>query len=121
MKMVERVKKVNSISQARLNFQRRPILCTTLYGNPIQARNFGVAFHQYFCTIFTEDASLTLLYLGAKSQKGPKTQIKGSCLVPIFLLFKLGQERNERMGMKRRKIISLHCCSFSSPLSFGIS
>ena len=54
-------KKLNSISRARLNFRRRPILCTTLYRNLLQASNFGGAFDQLFLWIFfmklTEDAS----------------------------------------------------------------
>ena len=32
---------------------------------------------EFFYEIFTEDASLRLLYHGAKSQKWPKAQIKG--------------------------------------------
>ena len=41
MEIVQAVKKLNSISRERLNFRRRPILCTTLYRNPMQASNFG--------------------------------------------------------------------------------
>ena len=41
-------KKVNSISRAGLNFQRRLILCTTLYRNLMQAGNFGCTFNQLF-------------------------------------------------------------------------
>ena len=52
MEIVQAVKKLNSISQERLNFQRRPILCTTLYRNPMQASNFGGTFDQLFLRIF---------------------------------------------------------------------
>ena len=38
--------------RARLNFQRRPILCTTLYRNLMQASNFGGTFDQLFLWIF---------------------------------------------------------------------
>ena len=48
--IVPAVKKVNSTMRERLNlsFRRRPILCTTLYTNPIQASNFGGTFDQLF-------------------------------------------------------------------------
>ena len=85
MEIVQAVKKLNSISRERLNFRRRPILCTTLYRNPMQARNFGGTFDQLFLRIFyqifTEDASLLCLYHGAKKSKMTKNSNKGgSCL-----------------------------------------
>ena len=47
----------------------------------MQASNFGGTFDQLFLWVFyemfSEDASLRLLYHGAKSQKWPKTHIKG--------------------------------------------
>ena len=52
MEILQAVKKLNSISRAQLNFRRRPILCTTLYRNPIQASNFGGTFDQLFLWIF---------------------------------------------------------------------
>ena len=52
MEMVQAVKKLNSISREWLNFRRRPILCTTLYRNPMQATNFGSTFDQLFLRIF---------------------------------------------------------------------
>ena len=52
MEIVQAVKKLNSISRERLNFRRRPILCTTLYRNPMQASNFGGPFDQLFLRIF---------------------------------------------------------------------
>ena len=45
-------KKLNSISRERLNFRRRPFLCTTLYRNLMQASNFGGTFDQLFLWIF---------------------------------------------------------------------
>ena len=52
-KIVQAVKKLNSISRERLNFRRRPILCTTLYRNLMQAPNFGGTFDQLFLWIFS--------------------------------------------------------------------
>ena len=40
MEIVHEVVKLNSISWAWLNFRRRPVLCTTLYRNPMQSRKF---------------------------------------------------------------------------------
>ena len=51
MEIVQAVKKLNPISRERLNFRRRPILCRTLYRNPIQACNFGGTFDQLFLWI----------------------------------------------------------------------
>ena len=48
-------KKLNSISRERLNFRRRPILCTTLYRNLTQASNFGGTFDQLFLGIFLQN------------------------------------------------------------------
>ena len=53
IKIVQAVKKLNSISRERLNFRRRPILFTTLYRNIMQANNFGGTFHQLFLWIFS--------------------------------------------------------------------
>ena len=51
MEIVQRVKKLNSISRAQSNFRRRPFLCTTLYRNPMQASNFGGTFDHLFLWI----------------------------------------------------------------------
>ena len=51
MEIVKVVKKLNSISRARLNFRRRLFLCTTLYRNPMQASNFGGPYEQLFLWI----------------------------------------------------------------------
>ena len=71
-----------SISRERLNFRRRPILCTTLYRNLMQASNFGGTFDQLFLRIFfikfSQKMPLYLFYsMVQKSQKWPKIQIKG--------------------------------------------
>ena len=43
MEIVQAVKKLNSILRERLNFWRRPVLCTTLYRNPKYKRATSVA------------------------------------------------------------------------------
>ena len=88
IKIVQAVKKLNSISRARLSFRRRPILCTTLYRNLMQASNFGGTFDQFFLWIFLWNfhrrcPSTSSIPWCKKSQKWPKTQIKArSCLNP---------------------------------------
>ena len=79
MEIVQAVKKLNSISGARLNFRRWPILCTTLYRDPIQASNFGgvliIIIHhfsfEFLYAISTEGAPLLFLYhtIAKKSKK----------------------------------------------------
>ena len=60
------------------------IFCTNLHRNPMQASNFGGTLtnfsFEFFNKMFTEDASLLLLSWCKKSQKWPKTQIKGGSL-----------------------------------------
>ena len=86
-------KKLNSISWARLNFRRRPILCTTLYRNLMQASNFSSTFDQLclriFYEIFTADASQRLLYHGAKQSKMTKNSNQGG---PALIEKKLANE-----------------------------
>ena len=88
MEIVQAVKKLNSISREWMSFRTRPILCTTLYRNPMQASNFGGTFDQLFlwiclCNFHTRCPSI-FLYLGAKSKKMTKNsnQGVGSCLNP---------------------------------------
>ena len=82
-------KSLKSISRARLDFRRRPFLCTTLCRNPIQASNFSGAFDQLFLwifyAIFTDYASPLCLYHGAKKSKLPKAQIKGGPALINFM------------------------------------
>ena len=56
-------------------------MCTTLYRNLMQASNFGSAFDQpsfaFFYEIFTEDASLLLLYHGKKVKNDQKLKSRG--------------------------------------------
>ena len=68
-----------------MKFRRLPILCTTLYRNPMQVSNVGGTFDQLFLSlfyeIFTEDASLLLIYHGAKkSNMTTNSNQGGSCL-----------------------------------------
>ena len=89
MKIVQAVKKSNSILRERLNFRRRPIVCTTLYRNPMQASNFGGAFDQLFLWISLWNfhrrcISILSIPWCKKSQKWPKTQIKGGGGVPAL-------------------------------------
>ena len=82
MEIVQAVKKLNSISRERLNFRRWPFLCTTLYRNPMQASNFGGTFYQLFLRIVLQNFHKRCLSTSSipwckKSQKWPKTQIKG--------------------------------------------
>ena len=86
MEIVQAVKKLNSISRERLNFRRRPILCTTLYGETLCKRATSVAHLTNFSFDFfikvSQKMPLYLFYtMVQKSQIWPKTQIKGvSCL-----------------------------------------
>ena len=81
MEIVQGIKRLKSISQARLNFRRRPILCTNLYRNLMQASNFGDTFDQlffeFFYEIFTEDACYLFCTMAQKRPKWPKSQIQG--------------------------------------------
>ena len=52
MEIFQVVKKFSLILQARLNFRRLPVLCTTVCRNPTQASNFGGTFDQFFVRIF---------------------------------------------------------------------
>ena len=87
MEIVQAVKKLNSISRKRLNFRRRPILCTTLYRTESYASeqlwwHIWPTFPSNFFIKFSQKMPLYLFYtIVQKSQKWPKTQIKGwSCL-----------------------------------------
>ena len=87
MEIVQAEKKFNSISRERLNFQRGDVdgrfcvqLCIeTPCKRPTSVAHLTNFSFECFYKIFTEDASLPLLYHGLvqKSQKWLKTQIKG--------------------------------------------
>ena len=66
-----------TISSARWNFQRRPILCTTLYRNLMQASNLGGTFDQLFLWIFfmkfSQKMPLYVVYTMYKKSKMTKT------------------------------------------------
>ena len=59
-------KKLNSITQPLLNFRRRPILCTTLNRNLMQASNFGDTFDQLspssFFMHFSQNSKMPLYF-----------------------------------------------------------
>ena len=84
MEIVQAVKKLNSISRERLNFRRRPIVCTTLYRNPMQACNFGGTFDQLFLRIFLSHFHRRCLSTSSipwckKSKNDQKLKSRGSC------------------------------------------
>ena len=100
IKIVQAVKKLNSISRERLNFRRRPILFTTLYRNIMQANNFGGTFHQLFLWIFSWNFHRRCLSTFSipwckKVGNDHKLKSRGSCLKversppPWLLLFEL--------------------------------
>ena len=108
----------------RLNFRRRPILCTTLYRNPMQATNFGGTFDQLFLRIFykifTVDASQSFLYHGAKKSKMTKNSNQGgggpalNCLLPGIPLLQV----NSRRALLNWTKLSQRFGRFFSPDSF---
>ena len=73
----------------------------------MQASNFGGTFDQlflrFFYKILTEDASLPLLYHGAKKSKWPKTQIKGG---PALSL--VSQSLQSETGHVKVQLIDSH-------------
>ena len=85
IKIVQAVKKLNSISRERLNFRRR-LFCVQLCIETLCKQATSVAHltnfsFEFFNEISTEDASLRLLYHGAKKSKMTKNSNQGgSCL-----------------------------------------
>ena len=80
MEIVQAVKKLNSISQERLNFRRWPILCTrieTLYKRATSVAHLTVFSFEFFYEIFTQDAPLLLVFHGAKKSKMTKNSNQG--------------------------------------------
>ena len=78
MEIVPAVKKLNSISRERLNFRRRPILCTTFYSkratSAAHLTNFSI---EFFYAIFTQDNPLLFYIMVQKCQKMTKNSIQG--------------------------------------------
>ena len=77
--------KINSISRARLNFRRRPFLCTTFYSNLMQASNFGGTFDQFFLWIFLLNYHRRFISTSSipwckKVKNDQKLKTRGSCL-----------------------------------------
>ena len=87
MEIVQAVKEFNLISWVRLSFRRRPILCTALFRNPIQASHFGRSIDQLFLwtfyAILTQNAPPFFYTMVQRSLKWPKTPIKGSYRTPF--------------------------------------
>ena len=121
MEIVQAIKRLNLISRERLNFRRRPILCTTLYRNPTQWNNFGGAFDKLFLWILTCNfhrrclCTLSIIIMVQKSKKRPKTQIKGSCLKGAWRDYCFRAPFSwflHETGLESLKIISASCFSF---------
>ena len=77
--------KGGSFSRARLNFRRRPILCTTLHRNLNQASNFGGTFDQLFLWIFLYNFHRRCLFTFSipwckEVKNDQKLNSRGSCL-----------------------------------------
>ena len=69
---------LNSIPQEQLNFRRRPILCTTLYKRATSvAHLINFSFFIFLYNFHTRCPLLFLYQWWKKSQKLPKTKIKG--------------------------------------------
>ena len=83
-KLVQAVKKVKFNLARAIELSETAVLCTTLYRNLMQASNFGGTFGQLFLWIFMKFSQKMPLYfvytMVQKSQKWPKTQIKGGVL-----------------------------------------
>ena len=106
MEIVQAVKKLNSISRERLNFRRRPILCSTLYRNPMQVSNFGGTFDQLFLRLFLSNFHRRCLSTSSipwckKVKNDQKLKSRGSCLNAFVSAKKLVQNHHflfEMMG-----------------------
>ena len=85
MEIVQAVKELHSISRARLNFRRWPILCTTLYRNLSQVSKFGGTFAQLFlwvflCNFHRRCLSTSSIPWCKKVKNDQKLKSRGSCL-----------------------------------------
>ena len=85
------------ISRARLNFRRRPILCTTLY-RTLCKRTTSVAHltnfsFEFIYAILTEDTSLHCLHHGAIKSKMTKNSNQGGpALKQLSTAWSLGDQ-----------------------------
>ena len=89
IKIVQTIKKLNSISRARLNFRRGSILCTTLYRNPIQASklwwHIWPTFPLNIFMKFSQKMPFDFVYtMVQESQKRPKTSGSPYGLIGVF-------------------------------------
>ena len=86
--IVQAIKKLNSISRARFNFRRQPILCTSCMetsckGAAWVANLTNFSFELCY-DVFTEDASLFFPYHGARKVKDDqKLKSRGPALTSV--------------------------------------
>ena len=108
MKIFQAVKKLNSISRARLNFRRGPVLCTTLYRNLTTASNCGGTVDQLFHFFLKFSQKMPLYFFDTmvqKSQKWPKTQIKGGPVWKRDVLGISAYQWSERATFRESSIV----------------
>ena len=114
-------KKVKFNLPSAIELRRQPILCTTLFRNFMQASNFGGTFDQlsfeFVNEIFTEDASLLLLYHGAKKSKMTKNSNQGGVLPKAYFRYKTSDRYDPDKNDKLSKLDS----SYLYMIQFGVN
>ena len=109
--IVQAVKKLNSISRARLNFRRWPILWTALYRNPIQASNFNGVFDQLFLSMFLSNFHRRCLSTFAKKVKNDQ-KLKSKGGGHVILIFKDQSIRWNALRYKNKKFLKRQNCLY---------
>ena len=84
MEIVQAVKKLNSISRERLNFRRRPILCTTLYRN---LSTFCLLPHSHQPNPFPIIVQSPHLYFKSQTEEAPERARRLSPTSRLCLIF----------------------------------
>ena len=100
IRIVQAVKKLNSISRAWLNFRRRPILCTTLYRNLMQAGNSvadlaNFSFEFFLRKFHRKCLSTFSLPWCKKVENDQKLKSRGSFIKLEFVEFEGGESKHE--------------------------